>query len=226
MTRSAAPLTQDTTARERLEPALHALLTASDDDERATLARLREELGAAAWRTGVTDVVYTTVPSPVGPLLVATTARGIVRVAYEREDHDRVVTALAERVGPRVLRADEPLAEAASQLEQYFAGELRRFDLPLDLRLAAGFRREVLDQLTRIDFGRTLSYAEVAMASGHPRAVRAVGTACARNPLPVVVPCHRVVRSDGSTGQYVGGTEAKTTLLALERSGGTTAGSR
>ena len=123
---------------------------------------------------------------------------------------------LATDISPRILRAPPRLDEAARQLDEYFAGSRRAFDLPVDLRLAHGFRRDVLDHLLAIPYGRTESYAEVARAAGNPKAVRAVGSACAHNPVPVVVPCHRVVRSDGSIGQYLGGTETKVWLLALE----------
>ena len=119
-------------------------------------------------------------------------------------------------MSPRLLEAPARLDGAARQVEEYFAGARRSFDLPVDLRLSTGFRRAVLDHLAEIGFGRTESYAEVALAAGSPRAVRAVGSACATNPLPVVVPCHRVLRSDGSLGGYVGGLDAKRTLLALE----------
>jgi methylated-DNA-[protein]-cysteine S-methyltransferase len=115
-----------------------------------------------------------------------------------------------------VLRAPSRLDPAARQLDEYFSGRRHSFDLPLDLQLAHGFRRMVLDRLADLDYGSTASYAAVAAALGNPKAVRAVGTACATNPVPVVVPCHRVVRSDGSTGGYVGGVEAKRALLSLE----------
>jgi methylated-DNA-[protein]-cysteine S-methyltransferase len=194
----------------------HDELTAMLEGDAALLERLHDDLVREAVGRRLLDVAYTTVPTPVGRLLLAATDVGLVRVAYEVEDHDRVLAALAQRVGPRVLRGSEPLAEVVSQLEAYFAGEVLRFELPLDLRLATGFRREVVEQLRTIGFGETRSYAEVARATRSPGAVRAVGTACARNPLPVVVPCHRVVRSDGTPGQYVGGPAAKATLLALE----------
>jgi methylated-DNA-[protein]-cysteine S-methyltransferase len=139
-----------------------------------------------------------------------------VRVAYPRQNHDQVLVSLAETVSPRVLRAPRRLDQTARQIEEYFAGARTTFDLPLDWRLSRGFRRSVLAHLPDIAYGRTASYAEVAAAVGSPQAVRAVGTACATNPLPVVVPCHRVVRSDGTTGGYAGGTEAKSTLLRLE----------
>ena len=182
----------------------------------AELSRLQERLAAAAQRDGILDVAYRTIDSPVGPLLLAATAEGLIRVAYASEDHDAVLQALAMRISPRILHAPGRLDAAARELGEYFAGHRRRFGLPLDLRLAAGFRRTVLSHLPEIGYGHTATYAAVAQLAGRPRAVRAVGTACATNPLPVVVPCHRVVRSDGSVGGYLGGPAAKRTLLALE----------
>ncbi|HEV7650362.1 MAG TPA: methylated-DNA--[protein]-cysteine S-methyltransferase [Actinophytocola sp.] len=177
-------------------------------------AHLHERLAADAAREGILDVAYRTVDTPVGTLLLAATPAGLVRVAYDPADE--ALLALAEKVSPRILRAPARLDLVARQLDEYFAGTRRRFDVPLDLRLATGFRRAVLDHLPDIDYGRTASYAEVAAAAGSPRAVRAVGTACALNPVPVVVPCHRVVLSNGSMGRYAGGTAAKRTLLELE----------
>ncbi len=190
-------------------------LTPLEPDE-ATLGRLRARLAGEADRAGLLDVAYTTIDSPVGVLLLAATDRGLVRVAFECEGLDRVLEALAARLGARILAAPDRLQGAASQLEAYFAGTLRHFDIPLDLRLASGFRLSVLGHLAEIGYGRTESYTQVAAATGSPRAVRAVGTACATNPLPVVVPCHRVLRSDGALGGYLGGLEAKRNLLALE----------
>jgi len=185
----------------------------------ATLARLRDGLADRAAAEGLLDVAYRTVDSPVGTLLLAATPLGLTRVAYEREGHDAVLSRLAEQVSPRVLHAPARLDGAARELDEYFAGRRRVFDLPLDMRLAHGFRRTVLTHLRDIAYGSTESYAVVAAAAGSPAAVRAVGTACAHNPLPVVVPCHRVVRSDGSSGQYLGGPEVKRQLLSLERAG-------
>jgi methylated-DNA-[protein]-cysteine S-methyltransferase len=182
----------------------------------STLDTLRDRLATAAADAGLLDVAYRTVPSPVGDLLLAATPAGLVRVAYAVQDHDRVLEELSASVSPRVLRAPARLDAAARELEEYFAGRRRSFDLPLDLRLASGFRRAVLDALPSIDYGTTASYAAVAARAGSPAAVRAVGTACARNPLPLVIPCHRVVRSDGTPGQYAGGAAAKLTLLDLE----------
>ena len=182
----------------------------------ADLDRLAARLARAADDAGLLDVAFTTVDTPVGPLLLAATRHGLVRVAYAAEDHDAVLQALADRISPRVLRAPARLDPAVRQLGEYFAGRRTAFDLPLDLRLSAGFRRDVLTRLREVGYGATASYAALAAAAGSPRAVRAVGTACATNPLPVVVPCHRVVCSDGALGNYVGGVAAKRTLLDLE----------
>ena len=188
-------------------------LTEVDD---VTLARLDHRLEQRATEAGLLDIAFRTIDSPVGPLLLAATPLGLVRVAYQREGHDAVLQALARKISPRILAAPRRLDEAAGQVEEYFAGRRTTFDLALDLRLSAGFRRTVLGHLAAISYGHTESYAEVAAATGHPGAVRAVGSACATNPLPVVVPCHRVVRSDGSLGGYLGGLEVKRTLLDLE----------
>jgi len=183
------------------------------------LSRLRDSLIGSAVEAGVLDIAYRTVDSPVGTLLLAATDEGLVRVAFDREDHDAVLVSLAEKVSPRIMLAPGRLDRAARELDEYFAGGRRAFDLPLDFRLSSGFRRSVLAHLPDIGYGRTESYAQVAAAAGSPRAVRAVGTACASNPLPLVVPCHRVVRSDGSFGGYRGGPEAKRLLLTLESGG-------
>ena len=184
------------------------------DDE--TLARLHRRLERNAETDELLDVAYRTIDTPVGTLLLATTTVGLVRVAYDVEGHDAVLAGLADAVSPRILRAPARLDTAARQLDEYFAKRRTAFEVPVDLRLAEGFRRNVIEHLRDIGYGHRESYATVAAAIGHPRAVRAVGTACAHNPLPVVIPCHRVVRSDGSTGQYVGGPRTKSTLLDLE----------
>jgi methylated-DNA-[protein]-cysteine S-methyltransferase len=191
--------------------------TPADAYDPADLERLHQRLVSAAAADGSLDVVYRTLDSPLGVLLLAATDRGLVRLAYELEDHDQVLAVLASRVSPRMLRAPSRLDEAARQLDDYFAGRRRQFEVPVDLQLAAGFRREVLDHLRTIGYGRTETYTEVAAATGRPRAVRAVGSACSTNPVPVVVPCHRVLRTDGTLGGYVGGLGAKRTLLELER---------
>lgn len=177
---------------------------------------LGSRLGQEADRHGLLDVAYRSVDSPFGPLLVAAGTEGLVRVAFEGEDHDAVLDHLATAISPRILRSGRRTDEVARQLEEYFAGRRRRFDVAVDLRLVTGFRRAVLSHLVDIAYGSTASYATVARAAGNPAAVRAVGSACSHNPVPVVVPCHRVVRSDGTIGRYRGGTEAKAALLAME----------
>jgi len=196
--------------------ASHELFAALPTDDAPAMARLRSRLADEARREGILDVAYRTLETPVGDLLLAATEQGLVTVAYAVQDHDAVLQRLADRISPRILAAPGRLDSASRQLDEYFAGRRTSFDLPLDWRLSRGFRREVLAHLCEIGYGRTESYAQVAAAAGSPRAVRAAGTACATNPLPVVVPCHRVVRSDGSAGGYAGGADAKRTLLALE----------
>lgn len=185
----------------------------SDDD----LARLHGRLAAAADAENLLDVAYRFVDCPLGSLLIAATPLGLVRVAFANEDHDSVLQSLSDRISPRVLRAPARLDAVAAQLDDYFAKRRNAFDVTLDWRLAHGFRQTVLTHLLAdIDYGHTASYAKLAELSGSPRAVRAVGTACATNPIPIVVPCHRVVRSDGTMGSYRGGPAAKRTLLDLE----------
>jgi methylated-DNA-[protein]-cysteine S-methyltransferase len=183
-----------------------------------TLTRLHARLESDAARDDLLDITYRTIDTPLGTLLLASTERGLVRIAYAIENHDRVLDTLAAKVSPRILRSPRRLDDTARELDEYFAGARTSFDLPLDFTLSHGFRRNVLNHLPQIEFGHTESYAQVAQAAGSPRAVRAVGTACATNPLPLVVPCHRVVRSDGSYGQYAGGAEAKRMLLQMEAS--------
>ncbi|MGE5289043.1 MAG: methylated-DNA--[protein]-cysteine S-methyltransferase [Micromonosporaceae bacterium] len=184
-------------------------------DEQAS-ARLHARLVAAAGREGILDIAYRIMDTPVGPLLLAATEQGLVRIAFPGQGHDAALAQLAEVISPRILNAPGRLDAVARQLDEYFARRRRVFDVPLDLRLSKGFRRSVLAHLPHIPYGGTESYAQVAAAAGSPRAVRAVGSACAANPVPIVVPCHRVVRSDGSFGGYAGGADAKRTLLTLE----------
>ena len=180
------------------------------------LRRLTDQLASAADADHVLDIANRTVDTPVGSLLLAATETGLVRVAYASEDHDQVLQSLSDRISPRILHHPARLDETARELDEYFAHRRRTFSIDLDWRLSAGFRATVLRHLADIDYGHTASYAAVAQLAGNPKAVRAVGTACATNPLPVIVPCHRVVRSDGSMGGYLGGLEAKATLLELE----------
>ena len=182
----------------------------------ADLDALRARLAERAADAGLLDVAYRTIDSPVGTLLLAATPAGAVRVAFEREGLDDVLAALAAKLSPRIIAAPRRLDPVARQLDEYFAHRRESFDVPVDLSLATGFRRRVLEYLPEIGYGRTASYAAVAAGVDNPKAVRAVGTACATNPLPLLIPCHRVIRADGGMGQYLGGVEAKRHLLDLE----------
>jgi methylated-DNA-[protein]-cysteine S-methyltransferase len=177
------------------------------------------ELVAAAAQAGLVDVAYTTEDTPVGKLLLAATRHGLVRIAYvdvEGQEVDAVLEKLAARVSARILRAPRRLDEDRRQLEQYFSGARREFELALDWRLCAGFGRRVLGATARIPFGELATYKQVAAEAGSPRASRAAGNALGANPLPIVVPCHRVVHSGGGLGGYTGGLERKLTLLGVE----------
>jgi methylated-DNA-[protein]-cysteine S-methyltransferase len=180
------------------------------------MGRLHRRLEQSAEQAGILDIAYTTLDSPVGTLLLAATERGLVRVAYASEGHDQVLDRLGRGISHRILNAPRRLDAAAFEIDEYFRRTRTRFDLPLDLSLSAGFRRTVQEYLPRIGYGTTQSYKQVAELVGNPRAVRAVGTACATNPLPIVVPCHRVLRADGTLGGYIGGLAAKSALLDLE----------
>jgi methylated-DNA-[protein]-cysteine S-methyltransferase len=195
---------------------LARVLTRVTDATPNEMFELHARLAATAQREGVLDVAYRVVDSPVGALLLAATELGLVRVAFAVEGHDSVLQHLADKVSPRILHSPARLEPIARELDEYFAGGRRAFDVPLDWQLSGGFRSTVLHHLPDIGYGHTASYAAVAKLAGNPRAVRAVGSACATNPLPVVVPCHRVVRSDGAMGGYLGGVDAKRTLLTLE----------
>jgi methylated-DNA-[protein]-cysteine S-methyltransferase len=192
---------------------LAALYPVGDDD----ITRLRTRLAAAADRDDLLDVAYRTVDSPVGSLLIASTPVGLVRVAFGSEGHDAVLQTLSDRISSRLLHAPARLDAVTRQLDEYFSGRRHTFDLPLDWQLSKGFRRVVLGHLAvDVGYGTTASYGTLARLSGSPKAVRAVGTTCATNPIPVVVPCHRVVRADGTLGGYRGGPAAKRALLDLE----------
>ena len=197
------------------EPDLSALLAATAAGPEV-LQRLHRRLEEGAARDQLLDIAYRTIDTPIGSLLLAATEKGLLRVAYESEDHEKVLDILAVKLSPRILHAPQRLEEAAREIEQYFAGARRKFDLSLDLSLSSGFRQLVQRHLPEIAYGQTQSYAQVAQLVGNPRAVRAVGSACATNPLPVVIPCHRVLRSDGKLGGYIGGLAAKSALLNLE----------
>lgn len=197
---------------DQIVDALDRLAEAPND----RLGALRAGLATRADEQDLLDIAYRIVDSPHGSLLVAATPAGLVRVAFELEDHDTVLDALAAAISPRILESGTRTDRVARQLDEYFAGDRRSFDLEVDLQLVGGFRRQVVAHLADIAYGQTASYADVARATGNPNAVRAVGSACSHNPIPVVLPCHRVVRSDGTIGQYLGGTETKAALLAME----------
>lgn len=175
-----------------------------------------ERLGARAASEGLLDVAYSGADSPFGPLLLAKTPVGLVRIGLPNQSPDELLEDLAKRVSPRVLEVPAELDAARRELDLYFAGKLRDFDLPLDWRLSAGFGLRVQRAIAAIPYGQTRSYMEVADRAGNERAVRAAGTACGRNPLPLVVPCHRVLRSSGNLGGYGGGLPMKQRLLELE----------
>jgi len=186
--------------------------------DRDQLRRLHVRLERDAQAGGLLDIAYRTVDSAVGPLLLAATPLGLLRVAFASEGHDSVLQNLSQRISPRILEAPTRLDPIARQLDEFFTGRRHSFDVALDWSLSRGFQRTVLEHLnTDIGYGATASYAALASLSGSPKAVRAVGTACATNPIPIVVPCHRVIRSNGTVGAYRGGPAAKRILLDLEQ---------
>jgi methylated-DNA-[protein]-cysteine S-methyltransferase len=200
---------------------IEAALGGFGDPPDAEWRRMREALAARAEADGLVDVAYELHDSPLGRLIVGATPEGLVRVGLPSEDEDEVLQQLSDRISRRVLRATRPsLTRTRHELDEYFEGTRRDFDVPLDWRLAQGFRREVLRATADIPYGQTSSYRDVATRAGSPRAVRAAGTALATNPLPIVVPCHRVLRTGGALGSYRGGTAAKAALLELEASRG------
>ncbi len=181
------------------------------------------DVGAAAAAAGLLDVAYATLDSPVGTLLLASTDRGLVRLAYlggEGEDEEAVLERLACAISPRVLASARRLDDPRRELDQYFAGARHEFELPLDWRLTHGFGRRVLQATARIPYGAVASYKEIATEAGSPRGFRAAGNALGSNPIPIVVPCHRVLHSGGGLGGYTGGLDRKRTLLAVERGSG------
>jgi methylated-DNA-[protein]-cysteine S-methyltransferase len=196
-------------------------LSAVRGSDLAAWRRVTEALAARAADEGLLDVAVERHDSPLGRLLLAATTEGVVRLGLPIEDEDAVLEELARRISGRVLRAPRAsLTAARHELDEYFAGGRRRFDVALDWRLTRGFRREVLSVTAAIPYGQTASYGQVAARAGSPRAARAAGTALATNPLPILVPCHRVLRSTGVIGPYRGGTEAKRRLLCMEAAGG------
>ena len=175
------------------------------------------DIGEAASAAGLLDVAYATTDSPLGTLLLAATPRGLVRLAYvDHEDEDEVLEQLATKVSPRVLRVARRLDDPRRELDQYFAGRREQFDLPLDWRLSRGFGRRVLEATARIPFGSTATYKQVAGEAGNARAYRAAGNALGSNPIPIIVPCHRILHSGGGLGGYTGGLDRKRVLLKVE----------
>jgi methylated-DNA-[protein]-cysteine S-methyltransferase len=207
----------DTEALERVlaHAGSRARGTASVGSARAA-AEAARHLSSRMAAEGLADVSYAPADSPFGPLLLAATRRGLVRLAFPEEDIDSVLERLARKISPRIVEAPALLEPARRELEEYFSGGRRRFELRLDWTLAGGFRRRVLRVTSQIPYGGVLSYAEVAADAGSPRGSRAAGNALGSNPLPIVIPCHRVLRSGGALGGYGGGPERKRWLLELE----------
>jgi methylated-DNA-[protein]-cysteine S-methyltransferase len=199
------PMTQ-----KQLEQALRGGPTAGDLD------RAVGKLLARAQSDDLIDVAYAYVDSPFGRMMVAGTDRGIVRVAFPHRPFDALLEQIAEVISPRVLEAPERLDEVRRQLDAYFEGNRRDFDLPLDWRLTHGFQNRAQHAIARIPYGETRNYSWIAKQAGNPRAFRAAGAACGANPLPPIVPCHRVVPAGGGVGNYGGGPEMKRALLELE----------
>lgn len=192
-------------------------LAASSDPTPEAWDRIVAALSERADAEGLVDVAVETHDSPLGTLLLGATEQGLVRVGLPIEEEEAVLDELAARISPRVLRRSRTsLTRARHQLDEYFDRQRHTFDLPLDWRLTRGFRREVLRATAQIPYGTTASYRDVATRAGRPAAVRAAGTALATNPIPIVVPCHRILRTGGQLGAYRGGPDAKAQLLTLE----------
>ena len=201
--------------KKQLEKALRGGPDAGDLD------RAMSKVLARAESDGLIDVAYATADSPYGKLLIARTDRGVVKLALPSHRGDalseeEVLEELAGKVSPRVLEAPQRLDDARRQLDAYFEGTLQDFEVPVDWRLSRGFTSRALHAVARIPYGKTRSYGQIAKAAGNERAFRAAGTACGHNPVPLIVPCHRVIQSGGGIGNYGGGPEMKRSLLSLE----------
>jgi methylated-DNA-[protein]-cysteine S-methyltransferase len=196
-----------------LERALRSSAPVPDPDAAANASR---RLTARASEAGVADLAYTVVASPVGELATVCSRRGLICLSYDAERIDHLLDALAGEVSPRIVESPGRFDAVRRQLDEYFAGERRRFELPLDWTLTRGFGRRVLRATARVPYGRATTYAQVAQRAGSPRAVRAAGNALGANPIPIIVPCHRVLRTGGGLGGYGGGLERKRFLLSLE----------
>jgi methylated-DNA-[protein]-cysteine S-methyltransferase len=185
--------------------------------ETRTMNKAMEALRERAAAEGLLDVAYATADSPFGTLLLARTPQGLVRVGLPNEDVDTLLVELAGKVSPRVLEAPAGLDEERRELDDYFAGRRRGFELPIDWQLSHGFHLRARQRIAAIPYGETRTYTDLARGAGNERAVRAAGSACSRNPIPLVVPCHRVLRSDGNLGGYAGGIAMKERLLEMEQ---------
>jgi methylated-DNA-[protein]-cysteine S-methyltransferase len=183
----------------------------------AAAERAAAGVAAAAGREGLIDIALARIDSPLGPLVALGTERGLLMLSYADESLDARLERAAARVSPRILEAPARLDPARRELEEYFSGTRRAFGIPIDWSLISGYARAVLEATNAIPYGGAMSYAEVSAAAGNPRGARATGNALGSNPIPIVIPCHRVLRSGGALGGYTGGTERKRFLLALER---------
>lgn len=192
---------------------------AHPDTRKLDPARITAELARRANADGLLDVAWATLDTPLGPIAVFVTPRGLVRVAYDRENFAQVAEEVAEHVSPRVLAAPERTDPVRAQLDEYFGERRHIFDIPIDWSLVRGFNQGVLRATAAIPYGEVASYGDVAAAAGSPRAARAAGNALAGNPIPIVVPCHRVIHADGGLGGYTGGLDHKRFLLRLEGAG-------
>ncbi len=198
------------------EIAVEKALRDAGENHAGDLAGLNERLLARADREGLLDVAYATLDSPYGELLVAATERGVVKLSLPNYTAESALEQIAAGVSPRVLESPKRLDPVRRELDSYFEGRLKKFSSPVDWTLAHGFTDKVLHTVARIPYGKTLSYGEVAEKAGNPRAFRAAGTACGANPVPLIVPCHRVVQAGGKPGNYGGGPEMKQALLEME----------
>jgi methylated-DNA-[protein]-cysteine S-methyltransferase len=217
---SEAPLSEIPTIEAALRRGAGRERGASAGQERAAsaggAADAARRLGERIAREGLADVSYAPVESPFGTLLLAATRRGLVRLAFPEESLESVLERLANRISPRIVEAPATLDSMRRELDEYFSGRRREFDLPLDWALIGAFGRRVLRVTSEIPYGGVLSYGEVAADAGSPRGSRAVGNALGANPIPIVIPCHRVLRSGGALGGYGGGPQRKRWLLELE----------
>jgi methylated-DNA-[protein]-cysteine S-methyltransferase len=196
------------------DPLVDALRQPAPEGQVTDMTNLLDRVNRRAEAEGLLDVAWTVTDTPIGPLMLAATPEGLVSIGFG--DDEGFTDHLAAKVSPRVLRAPARLDVVRRQLDEYFTGRRHDFELPLDWRLSKGFRHKVLEHLVQVPYGHTVSYKELAERAGSPTASRAVGSAMATNPIPIVVPCHRVLRTGGDLGGYGGGLDTKVWLLHLE----------